>query len=88
SGLNKPAMIWQIPGGHMPTESEGTSMLSSAHFASGGTFLMGDSRIGTDAGNVLKALRDTAQNPVNYGVKTVGEFLQRDQGYDWGQAQV
>ena len=88
SGLNKPAMIWQIPGGHMPTESEGTSMLSSAHFASGGTFLMGDSRIGTDASNVLKALRDTALNPVNYGVKTVGEFLQRDQGYDWGQAQV
>ncbi|TPG60806.1 chitinase [Ewingella americana] len=88
SGLNKPAMIWQIPGGHMPTESEGTSMLSSAHFASGGSFFMGDTRIGSDVNKVSKALRNTAVNPVNYGVKTVGEFLLKDQGYDWGQAQV
>jgi hypothetical protein len=88
AGLNKPAMIWQIPGGHMPTEEEGTSLIPSVHFASGGTFFMGDDRIGKDVSAIYAGLRNTAINPVNYGVSRVGEFLQRDNGYDWSQQQV
>lgn len=88
AGLNRPAMIWQIPGGHMPTESEGTSLIPSSHFGSGGTFLMGDDRIGSNVSAIYAGLRNTPLNPVNYGAATVGEFLQRDKGYDWGQQQV
>lgn len=88
AGLNKPAMIWQIPGGHMPTEEEGTRLIASSHFGSGGSFFMGDERIGRDVSRVYSGLRNTAVNPVNYGVSRVGEFLQRDNGYDWSQQQV
>lgn len=88
SGLNSPAMIWQIPGGHMPTVEEGTTRIGSDHFAAGGTFLMGDERIGTEIANISSELTGMALNAVTYGAATVGEFLKKDQGYDWGQQQV
>ncbi len=86
--LQKPAMLWQIPGGHMPTVAEGTSKIAAAHFASGGTFFMGDSRIGSDINAITPALLNTAVNSTTYGVATVGDFLRRDGGYDWSQMQA
>ncbi|MGG7992874.1 procyclic acidic repetitive family protein [Klebsiella aerogenes] len=86
--LQKPAMLWQIPGGHMPTVAEGTSKIAAAHFASGGTFFMGDSRIGSDIDTITPALLNTAVNSTTYGVATVGDFLRRDGGYDWSQMQA
>ncbi|WP_318371799.1 chitinase [Enterobacter sp.] len=88
SGLNIPAMIWQIPGGHMPTREEGTSLITSSHFASGGTFLMGDARIGSSISAITPALTTLALNRNTYGAATVGEFLLKDNGYDWGQMQA
>lgn len=88
SGLNKPAMIWQIPGGHMPTHDEGTTLIGADHFASGGTFLMGDARIGTNISTITPALTALALNHAVYGAATVGEFLLKDNGYDWGQMQA
>ncbi len=86
--LHKPAMLWQIPGGHMPTVAEGTSKIAAAHFASGGTFLMGDSRIGSDINTITSTLLNTAINSATYGVATVGDFLRQDRDYDWGQIQA
>ena len=86
--LQKPAMLWQIPGGHMPTVAEGTSKIAAAHFASGGTFFMGDSRIGSDINAITPTLLNTAMNSTTYGVATVGDFLRRDGGYDWSQMQA
>ncbi|EAA5300857.1 chitinase [Salmonella enterica subsp. enterica serovar Manhattan] len=86
--LLTPAMLWQIPGGHMPTVEEGVSKISAAHFASGGTFFMGDARIGSDPDTLSLQLLNTALNSATYGVPTVGDFLRKDKGYDWGQMQA
>jgi hypothetical protein len=86
--LARPAMIWQIPGGHMPTVEEGSTLIASNHFASGGTFLMGDERIGTNVQSMSRELLDIALNPATYGAANVGEWLQKDNGYDWAQPQV
>lgn len=86
--LHKPAMLWQIPGGHMPTVDEGTSKIASTHFASGGSFFMGDARIGSDISTIASDLLNTVINSATYGVATVGDFLRQDDGYDWGQMQA
>ncbi|ELI9453243.1 chitinase [Salmonella enterica] len=86
--LLTPAMLWQIPGGHMPSVEEGVSKISAAHFASGGTFFMGDARIGSDPDTLSLQLLNTALNSATYGVPTVGDFLRKDKGYDWGQMQA
>jgi hypothetical protein len=86
--LNKPAMLWQIPGGHMPTAEEGTTMISENHFASGGTFFMGDKRIGTNVEEITGTLKNMALNQGTYGAATAGDFLHKDKGYDWGQMQA
>lgn len=52
-GVESPAMIWQIPGNHMPTQGEGNTLINVEHEASGGSYFMGDARIGTDINNVL-----------------------------------
>ena len=86
--LHKPAMLWQIPGGHMPTVDEGNSKIAAAHYASGGSFFMGDARIGSDLNTIASDLLNTAVNSATYGVATVGDFLRQDNGYDWGQMQA
>ncbi|EDP8644170.1 chitinase [Salmonella bongori] len=86
--LLKPAMLWQIPGGHMPTAEEGESKITPAHFASGGTFFMGDARIGSDPDTISLQLLNTALHRATYGVPTVGDFLRKDKGYDWSQMQA
>lgn len=86
--LHKPAMLWQIPGGHMPTVDEGNSKIAAAHYASGGSFFMGDARIGSDLNTIASDLLNTTVNSATYGVATVGDFLRQDNGYDWGQMQA
>ena len=65
--IDTPAMLWQIPGGHMPTNGEdysGAAHLCGsgessgcfdpvAHSASGGTYFMGDKNIGYDIDNII-----------------------------------
>ena len=86
--LRKPAMLWQIPGGHMPTVDEGNSKIAAAHYASGGSFFMGDARIGCDLDTIASDLLNTTVNSATYGAATVGDFLRQDKGYDWGQMQA
>ncbi len=72
----------------MPTVEEGVSKITAAHFASGGTFFMGDARIGSDPDTLSLQLLNTALNSATYGVQTVGDFLRKDKGYDWSQMQA
>ena len=65
--IDTPAMIWQIPGGHMPTKDEdysGEAHLCEngessgcfdplVHSASGGTYFMGDENIGYNIDNII-----------------------------------
>ena len=82
--VQSPAMIWQIPGGHMPTQAEGTSMIASNHQASGGSFFMGDSRIGSDVDSIYTNLLDkTLSAGIYNGASNVRQLLEKDNGYDW-----
>ncbi|WP_318479873.1 hydrogenase expression protein [Photobacterium leiognathi] len=88
-GVQSPAMLWQIPGGHMPTETEGNSLISADHEASGGTFFMGDNRIGTDINSIRGGLLDKELASSTYGgASNVRELLQQDHNYDWSQAVI
>ncbi|EDQ7094537.1 chitinase, partial [Salmonella enterica subsp. arizonae] len=86
--LLTPAMLWQITGGHMPTVEEGVSKIPAAHFASGGTFFMGDARIDSNPETLSLQLLNTALNSATYGVPTVGDFLRKDKGHDCSQMQT
>lgn len=72
----------------MPTVDEGNSKIAAAHYASGGSFFMGDVRIGSDLNTIASDLLNTTVNSATYGVATVGDFLRQDNGYDWGQMQA
>ncbi|EOX4832600.1 MULTISPECIES: hypothetical protein [unclassified Vibrio] len=80
-GVESPAMIWQIPGGHMPTQDEGNTLINVEHEAPGGSYFMGDARIGTDINNVRTGLLDKQLNPTTYnGASNVRELLEKDAG--------
>ncbi|MGY3687675.1 hydrogenase expression protein [Vibrio coralliilyticus] len=85
-GADSPAMIWQIPGGHMPTKEEGNDLISVEHEASGGSYFMGDARISTDISTIRAGLLDKALSAEIYnGASNVGELLAKDNGYDWSR---
>ncbi|MGI9947058.1 hydrogenase expression protein [Vibrio hyugaensis] len=85
-GVESPAMIWQIPGGHMPTQEEGNSLINVEHEASGGSYFMGDARIGSDISTIRTGLLDKQLSSATYnGASNVRELLEKDDGYDWSQ---
>lgn len=89
NGVASPAMIWQIPGGHMPTQEEGNSLISVNHEASGGSFFMGDARIGSNINNIRAGLLDKSLSPNIYnGSGNVRELLEKDNGYDWSHRAI
>ncbi|HDI3224129.1 TPA: hydrogenase expression protein [Vibrio cholerae] len=88
-GVDAPAMIWQIPGGHMPTVDESNSMIMEEHEASGGSYFMGDARIGSDISKIRAGLLDKPLSASIYnGASNVGELLEKDAGYDWSNAGI
>ncbi len=103
--IGTPAMLWQIPGGHMATNTEdlsGESRLCisndssncfrhldtathGGHSASGGSYFMGDKKIGTDINNVRKDILDIAISGTHYnGATKVEELLAQDPDHNWG----
>ena len=79
-------MIWQIPGGHMPTQEQGNSFISADHEASGGSYFMGDASIATDTSKIRAGLLDKPLSASIYnGASNVGQLLEKDQGYDWSK---
>ena len=87
--IDTPAMLWQIPGGHMPTKNEDVSFDYINHSASGGDFFMGDKNIGTNIDNIRDDILNIALNPDVYnGVSNVKELLEQDSDYDWSKSQI
>lgn len=81
--LKMPAMLWQIPGGHMLTQNDHSS-LEIEHVATAPDFFFGDASIsGSDFASLIP-------NVLNYYVTTTGldtlrvqDYLQRDTDQDW-----
>lgn len=86
---NVPIMLWQIPGGHMPTTDENIVNFDIAnHSSASAPYFLGDSRIGTDISKIHPSLRNTALTLPHYGANTIGEHLANDNGYDWGTSNL
>lgn len=84
-----PALLWQVPGGHMPHKAEGPSLVSNGRAGSGASFFMGDPMLGADATNaIVPQLANLSTSTYNYGVRTVAELLARDAGFDWASTKI
>ncbi|WP_108869939.1 T9SS type A sorting domain-containing protein [Aquimarina aquimarini] len=82
---NVPIMLWQIPGGHMPTVDENIVNFDIAnHSSASGPYFMGDSRIGTDINKIHPELKRIALTQAHYAANNIEEHLKNDKGYDWG----
>ncbi|MDB2386329.1 PKD domain-containing protein, partial [Shewanella sp.] len=88
--IDTPAMLWQIPGGHMATEGESIGNYDLQNSASSaGTFFMGDSNIARQVSNIRSEILNIALNPVVYeGASSVRALLNQSSDYDWGQSQL
>ncbi|AYQ56470.1 Chitodextrinase [Bathymodiolus thermophilus thioautotrophic gill symbiont] len=107
--IGTPAMLWQIPGGHMVTKTEnlsGESKLCAnnessecfrhldtdthgGHSASGGSYFMGDKKIGTDTNNIRQDVLDISLSGSHYnGATKVGDLLAQDSSHDWGVSEL
>jgi len=104
--VKTPAMLWQIPGGHMVSKQEdlsGEARLCSdndtngcfrhldsgvfgGHSASGGSFFMGDAKIGKNIENIREDVLDISLSPAVYhGADNVRALLEQDKAYDWSK---
>ena len=87
--INTPAMLWQIPGGHMATKDEETAFDYIGHAASGGDFFMGDENIGSEIDNIRDDVLNIPLNPGIYnGAANVRELLEGDIEHDWSKPQL
>lgn len=84
--LSVPAMLWQIPGGHLASVSESTGSYNLANDSgTAGTYFMGDKNIGTVVSNVRSEVLSIPLNASVYaGASNVNALLQQTPGYDWG----
>jgi hypothetical protein len=83
--VRSPAMLWQIPGSHMPNKQEGSSLVTNGHAGSGGSFFMGDITIGSNLNNIHKSLLNLHVSNPYYYASTVGGILAQDNSHDWSQ---
>lgn len=88
--IDIPAMLWQIPGGHMATVGESTGNYNVAgNSSSAASYFMGDKNIGTTVSNIRPEVLNITLNPVVYdGAATVNALLQQTPSYDWGVSRL
>ncbi|MGL5626511.1 MAG: hypothetical protein ACRDDW_03195 [Candidatus Rhabdochlamydia sp.] len=86
--IKSPAMLWQIPGCHMPNKQEGSSLVTNGHAGSGGSFFMGDITIGSNLNNIDPSLLNLAVSNPYYYANTVGGILAQDNFYDWSKQEL
>lgn len=86
--VKSPAMLWQIPGCHMPNKQEGPSLVTNGHSGSGGSFFMGDVTIGSNLNNIDPSLINLQVSNPYYYANTVGGILAQDNFYDWSQQEL
>jgi hypothetical protein len=84
--LSIPAMLWQIPGGHLASVSESTGSYNLANDSgTAGTYFMGDKNIGTTISNVRSEVLSIPLSASVYaGANNVNALLQQTSNYDWG----
>ncbi|WP_175392696.1 T9SS type A sorting domain-containing protein [Aquimarina megaterium] len=86
---NAPIMLWQIPGGHMPTADENIINFDIAnHSSASAPFFLGDKRIGTDLNKIHPDLKKVVLTQPHYAAKNIGEHLGNDNGYDWSTSNM
>ncbi|WP_106793193.1 T9SS type A sorting domain-containing protein [Aquimarina sp. Aq78] len=86
---NVPIMLWQIPGGHMPTTDENIVNFDIAnHSSASAPYFLGDSRIGTDLSKIHPELKNITLALPHYEANTIGGHLANDNGYDWGTSNL
>lgn len=86
--LSIPALLWQIPGGHLASVSESTGSYNLANDSdTAGTYFMGDKNIGKTVNNVRGEVLSIPLNSSVYaGAGSVNALLQQTPNYDWGVA--
>lgn len=84
--LSIPAMLWQIPGGHLASVSESIGSYNLANDSgTAGTYFMGDKSIGRTISNVRSEVLAIPLNASVYaGASNVNALLQQTPDYDWG----
>lgn len=87
---NPPVMLWQIPGGHVPTDSETLVNFDPTRFSSvAPQYLLGDSSLNAGAANAVDVVKNISLNGgSHYGSSsTVSELLMKDT-HDWTTNQL
>ncbi|KAK3605081.1 hypothetical protein CHS0354_000747 [Potamilus streckersoni] len=88
--LGKPAMLWQIPGGHLPAKNEINKEYDIIlHSGSSATFFFGDRNIGKNLNNIKPEVLSISLNPSMYmGATSVRQWLEKDKGYNWSKSRL
>ncbi len=88
--IDTPAMIWQIPGGHMAALDESVGNYDIANYsASAGSYFMGDKNIGTDIANIrIEVLSIPLNGSIYNGAISVDALLEQTPDHDWGGSQL
>ncbi len=89
--VQRPAMLWQIPGGHIADRDQGaTQNAVDRHAATAGTYFMGDTAIGNQLNRVLPRILSLPLPESIYGQghNTVGNYLAEGSGHDWGRPRL
>ncbi|GAA6136341.1 hypothetical protein NBRC116583_00880 [Arenicella sp. 4NH20-0111] len=88
--VDTPAMLWQIPGGHLPSNDEEIGSYDIENNASSAaTYFMGDKSIGASVLNIRSEVLTIPLNPVVYnGSSSVADLLQTESNYDWGASRL
>lgn len=86
---NPPVMLWQIPGGHIPTTTENLMNFDPNRFSSAAPqYLLGDSKLNSGASNAINTVKDISVSGAHYGSSsTVGQLLTNDP-HDWNTNQL
>ena len=87
-GLNIPAILWQILGGHMVGKNEVSVLDIDLHSANAPDYIFGDTTIGQDLSNINPKVLSLDIPSTIYQATTVGDYLAKDQGVDWGQSHL
>ena len=84
--IDTPALLWQIPGGHMATSGENIGNYDVlTQSASAASYFMGDTNIGTNTSAIRSDILSIPLNSTIYnGATNVSELMQQSPTHDWG----
>ena len=83
--LDKPAMLWQIPGGHLPSKADAIPL---TQVSAAGSYFMGDKDISNSVDNIRLDVTSQALDTTVYGTSSAGSVLQPAKDYDWATSRL